>query len=60
MKATLRHGVIASIGPVCTEALLAEGLTPDLEPTHSKMGHLVKESAAKASSILAAKDSSPA
>jgi uroporphyrinogen-III synthase len=56
VKGTLRRGVIASIGPVCTEALLAEGLTPDLEPTHSKMGHLVKESAAKAPSILAAKD----
>jgi uroporphyrinogen-III synthase len=60
VKAALRRGVVASIGPVCTEALLAEGLTPDLEPTHSKMGHLVKESAAKASSILEAKDSSPA
>ncbi|MEP7124560.1 MAG: uroporphyrinogen-III synthase [Byssovorax sp.] len=60
VKAALRRGVIASIGPVCTEALLAEGLTPDLEPTHSKMGHLVKESAAKASSILEAKDSSSA
>jgi uroporphyrinogen-III synthase len=56
VKGTLRRGVIASIGPVCTEALLAEGLTPDLEPTHSKMGHLVKESAAKAPSILEAKD----
>ena len=56
VKATLRRGVVASIGPVCTEALLAEGLTPDLEPTYSKMGHLVKESAAKAPSILEAKD----
>ncbi len=56
VKGTLRRGVVASIGPVCTEALLAEGLTPDLEPTHAKMGHLVKESAAKAPSILASKD----
>ena len=56
VKGTLRRGVIASIGPVCTEALLAEDLTPDLEPTHAKMGHLVKESAAKAPSILEAKD----
>jgi uroporphyrinogen-III synthase len=60
VKSTLHRGVVASIGPVCTEALLVEGLTPDLEPTHSKMGHLVKESAAKASSILDAKDSSSA
>lgn len=57
VKSALQRGVIASIGPVCTEALQAEGLTPDLEPTHAKMGHLVKETAAKASSILAAKDS---
>ncbi len=56
VKNTLRRGVLASIGPVCTEALRAEGLTPDLEPTHPKMGHLVKESAARTAAILGAKD----
>jgi uroporphyrinogen-III synthase len=56
VKSALRRGLVASIGPVCTEALRAEGLPPDLEPTHPKMGHLVKESAARASSILEAKD----
>ncbi len=55
-KARLRRGVIASIGPVCSEALRAEGLAPDLEPAHPKMGHLVKETAARAAAILAEKD----
>lgn len=34
--------LIASIGPVCSEALQAGGLPVDLEPEHPKMGHLVK------------------
>jgi uroporphyrinogen-III synthase len=37
-----RRVLIASIGPVCSEALQANGLTVDLEPEHPKMGHLVK------------------
>lgn len=51
----LRRGVVASIGPVCTQALRAEGLAPDVEPEHPKMGHLVKTAAEKAAAILAAK-----
>jgi uroporphyrinogen-III synthase len=47
--------VVASIGPVCTEALRAEGLEPDLEPEHSKMGHLVKAAAERSLAILEAK-----
>lgn len=42
----LRHALagvcIASIGPVCSEALRAHGLTPALEPAHAKMGQLVR------------------
>lgn len=57
VKSALRRGLVASIGPVCSEALRAEGLSPDLEPTHPKMGHLVKEAAAKSAEILAGKDS---
>lgn len=53
----LRRGVVASIGPVCTEALRAEGLTPDLEPEHPRMGHLVKTASERATAILAAKAS---
>lgn len=33
--------VIASIGPVCSEALEHFGLKADLEPEHPKMGHLM-------------------
>jgi uroporphyrinogen-III synthase len=43
----LRRGfaraVVASVGPVCSEALREHGLAPDLEPEHPKMGALVAE-----------------
>ncbi len=47
--------VIASIGPTASETLREEGLTPDLEPSHPKMGHLVKETCEAARELLAAK-----
>ena len=34
--------LVASIGPVTSEALREQGLAVDLEPQHPKMGHLVK------------------
>src|SRR5208282_2874343 len=46
---------VGSIGPVCSEQLRAYGLSVDFEPQHSKLGHLVKEAAAQAASILIAK-----
>lgn len=55
VRAALARGVVASIGPVCSEALRAERLPPDVEPEHPKMGHLVKEAAARAGEILARK-----
>ncbi|WP_437276179.1 uroporphyrinogen-III synthase [Sorangium sp. So ce375] len=55
LRAALARGVVASIGPVCTEALRAEGIEPDLEPEHPKMGHLVKAAAARSLEILVAK-----
>jgi uroporphyrinogen-III synthase len=36
---------IASIGPVTSEALAEYGIPADLEPTHPKMGFLVREAA---------------
>jgi uroporphyrinogen-III synthase len=48
----LRSGCIASIGPVCSDALRAEGLPPDIEPEHSKMGHLVKAASMSAREVL--------
>jgi uroporphyrinogen-III synthase len=46
---------VASIGPVCSEAIRAEGLAPDVEPEHPKMGHLVKAAAERAAEVLSAK-----
>ena len=48
----LRRAVIASIGPIASEALTAHGLTPDFEPAHPKMGQLVFEAAEKAKELL--------
>lgn len=47
--------LIASIGPTASETLREEGLVPDLEPTHPKMGHLVNETCTAGASLLAAK-----
>jgi len=51
----LRRAVIASIGPIATEALHSCGIMPDFEPTHPKMGQLVFETAEKARVLLRAK-----
>ena len=48
----LRRAVIASIGPISTEALQSYGLAPDFEPSHPKMGQLVFEAAGKAAELL--------
>lgn len=43
LKASLRESVvIASVGPVATEALGEFGLVPDIVPEHPKLGPLVK------------------
>ena len=41
----LRHTFIASIGPDCSESLRECGLTAQIEPSHPKMGILVREAA---------------
>jgi uroporphyrinogen-III synthase len=57
--ARLRHGMrqmlIASIGPVCSQALREHELPPDFEPQHPKMGHLIVELGREAAARLAAK-----
>ncbi len=55
LLAALRAGVVCSVGPTCSEALLAHGITVDLEPEHPKMGSLVHDSAVRASGLLQAK-----
>jgi uroporphyrinogen-III synthase len=47
--------VIASIGPTCTETLAEEGLPADFEPSHPKMGSLVKETLEAAPALLSQK-----
>lgn len=34
---------VASIGPTCSESLRSDGITPAMEPSHPKMGILVRE-----------------
>ena len=41
LLAGLSRLVIASVGPLMTEALVAAGLTADIEPEHPKLGHLM-------------------
>jgi uroporphyrinogen-III synthase len=59
LEEPLRRGldrcVIASIGPTTTEDLHRRGLRPDLEPTHPKMGYLVKEASERSAELLSAK-----
>jgi uroporphyrinogen decarboxylase len=52
LRAGLRQVVIASIGPTTSEMLRECELDVDLEPLHSKMGHLVQEAAEQAQSLL--------
>ena len=55
LRAGLSRSVIASIGPLTSEALLAAGLRADIEPEHPKLGHLMLALAAEASQKLAEK-----
>lgn len=57
LRAACQRMAIASVGPVCTEALERFGLRPDIEPAHPKMGALIAEVAARASAVLAVKRS---
>jgi uroporphyrinogen-III synthase len=51
----LRRAIVASIGPSTSEELQRKGIPPDLEPSHPKMGFLVKETADQAAALLAKK-----
>ena len=55
VRAALRRGVIASVGPIASESLRNHGLPVDLEPPHPKMGPLVKEASLRCHEILEAK-----
>ena len=49
--------VVASIGPTTSEELREHGTVPDMEPSHPKMGFLVREAAERAGRVLKAKRS---
>jgi uroporphyrinogen-III synthase len=50
----LRQTMVASIGPTTSAELRERGIRVDLEPSHPKMGFLVREAAEKSSELLAA------
>jgi len=48
----LHRGVIASIGPTTSDGLREHGIEADMEPSHPKMGLLVREAAERAGELL--------
>jgi uroporphyrinogen-III synthase len=52
--AALNRTFVASIGPDCSESLRASGIQPACEPSHPKMGILVREAALKFSEMKSA------
>jgi uroporphyrinogen-III synthase len=52
VKKGLQRAVIASIGPSTSEELERRGIRPDMEPSHPKMGYLVKEASEQANALL--------
>lgn len=48
----LRNTIVASIGPTTSETLRKNGISVDFEPSHPKMGFLVKEAAEKSAELV--------
>ena len=55
LRKALVHMMVASVGPICSEALRDHSVHVDMEPSHPKMGVLVQEAAEQSAGILAAK-----
>ncbi len=51
----LNRAIVASIGPTTSEELHRRGIRADLEPSHPKMGYLVKETSEQATELLGRK-----
>jgi uroporphyrinogen-III synthase len=52
MRTGLKRTMVASIGPTTSEELQRRGIPVDLEPSHPKMGFLVKEAAEQSAEVL--------
>jgi uroporphyrinogen-III synthase len=48
----VNRAIVASIGPTTSEELQRRGIRADLEPSHPKMGFLVKEAAEKSEGLI--------
>ena len=59
LETVLSHMMVASIGQLASERLRHQGFPVDLEPSHPKMGILVKEASQAVHSILATKNTPP-
>ena len=55
LRRGLAAAAVCSVGPVCSAELRAHGVAVDLEPSHPRLGHLVREAAAGAAALLARK-----
>lgn len=55
VRMALTKMLVASVGPATTEALEENGIHPDFEPSHPKMGVLVQETAERAQALLKGK-----
>jgi len=56
-RQVMRRMVVASVGPTASERLRGYNLPVDLEPSHPKMGILVKEASERARLLLQQKRS---
>ncbi len=52
MRRGLSRTIVASIGPTTSEELQRQGIRADLEPSHPKMGFLVKETAEQSAELF--------
>lgn len=50
-KQALNKTIVASIGPIASKTLRDNGIHIDIEPTHPRMGFLVKEAAEKSGEV---------
>jgi uroporphyrinogen-III synthase len=57
LRAALQRVVVCSIGPTTSEELREQGIAPDFDASHPKMGYLVREAAERGPALVTAKRS---